>query len=184
MGEEPADRDLVQRCLNGDVGAFESIVARYEKPVFNAAVRLVANNEDARDVAQTTFIKAFEKLSTYDGTHEFHTWIYRIAINEAINFRKRRHRLQSLSDPGVDMASDRRGPEDECSTHELSLHVQVALMSLKPDHRAVIVLRHYLESSYEEMAVILDVPDKTVKSRLFTARQQLKELLLHKGVTR
>ena len=182
--ETSPDRDQIRDCLRGDLGAFERIVEKYERPLFHAASRLVGNAEDARDIVQTAFTKAFEKLSTYDDRHDFRSWIYRIAINEAINFRKRRHRLQPVEDLDATVSSSQDGPEIECSTKEVSRHIQVALMSLNRDHRAVIVLRHYLECSYEEIAEVLGIREKTVKSRLFSARVVLKESLIRRGVIR
>lgn len=182
--EAQTDRDQIRDCLRGDVGAFEKIVEKYERPLFHAAVRLVGNSEDARDIVQTAFTKAFEKLSTYDDRYDFRSWIYAIAINEATNHRNRRHRHQSAGDSAAEASPERDGPESEYSANELSRHIQAALMSLKPDHRAVIVLRHFLDCSYEEMAEVLGVREKTVKSRLFTARQVLKDLLLRRGVIR
>lgn len=184
MTEAPADQDLVHGCLRGEVGAFERIVERYERPLFNAVARFVRDREDARDILQTTFVKAFEKLGSYDGLHEFRSWLYRIAINESINFRRRRGRNQPLGDFDGQAAEDRAGPEAQCFAHEVSHHLGDALMSLSPDHRAVIVLRHYLDCSYEETAAILGIAEKTVKSRLFTARQTLRDLLVDRGIAR
>lgn len=182
--EPQPDRAQIRECLNGDLGAFEKIVERYERPLFHAAVRLVGNSEDARDIVQTTFTKAFEKLATYDDRHDFRSWIYRIAINDAINHRKRRRLHQPTGDLDAEVSPEQDGPESECSANEVSRHIQAAMMSLKVDHRAVIVLRHYMDCSYEEMAEVLGVAEKTVKSRLFTARQTLKELLIRRGVIR
>ncbi len=103
---EDSDGILVQRCRAGDRRAFEALVGRYEKPVFNAALRMLRNPEDARDVAQTVFLKAFEHLADYDPKYRFYSWIYRIALNESINILNGRKRLEPISGDEVD---DRRG---------------------------------------------------------------------------
>ena len=172
--DEDSDGTLVRRCCNGDKRAFEALVVRYERPVFNAALRMLHDREEARDVAQTVFLKAYEHLAKYDPKFKFYSWIYRIALNESINALQRRRRSEPLTEQELD---DHDGPDDEVGNQQASRRVQAALMTLRPDYRAVIVLKHFLDSSYEDMSEILGVPDKTVKSRLFTARQALREAL-------
>jgi RNA polymerase sigma-70 factor (ECF subfamily) len=139
---------------------------------------MLRNHEDARDVAQTVFLKVFEHLPEYDPTHKFYSWIYRIALNESINVLSRRKRQEPVED---DEPDERRGPEDLVDGEQLSRHVQVALMAIKAEYRSVIVLKHFLDLSYEDIAEVLQLPEKTVKSRLFTARQMLKDALQNRG---
>jgi RNA polymerase sigma-70 factor (ECF subfamily) len=167
------DVQLVRRCLRGDTEAYEVLVRRYERVVFNVAYRMVGRYEDARDVAQTAFAKAYEKLGTYDPQYRFFSWLYRIAMNESLNLLQRRRSYQPLDATLADSTS----PQEEVVARERSQLVQRALMSLSPDYREVIVLRHYLELSYREISAQLELPEKTVKSRLYTARQRLGELL-------
>lgn len=174
MTEDADDGTLVRRCCDGDRRAFDALVARYQKTVYNAALRMLHDREEARDVAQTVFLKAYEHLAQYDPKFKFYSWIYRIALNESINALQRRHRNEPLTEQERD---DHAGPDDEVGSAQASRRVQAALMTLRPDYRAVIVLKHFLDSSYEDMSEILGIPDKTVKSRLFTARQALKEAL-------
>jgi RNA polymerase sigma-70 factor (ECF subfamily) len=181
MTSEPGDGELVRECLGGDEHAFEILLLRYQRPVFNAVLRLVRHRDEATDLTQTAFLKAYEQLRNFDPRHKFFSWLYRIAINEAINHVKRNRRLEPLVD---DRASSARNPEDAMVESDLSVHVQDALMRLPYDYRAVIVLRHFEGCSYDEMAQIVGVPEKTVKSRLFSARRQLKELLEARGILR
>lgn len=177
--KEDSDWLLVERCRQGDRRAFEALVGRYERPVYNAALRMLGNPEDAGDVAQTAFLKAFEHIADYDPRHRFYSWIYRIALNESINVFGRRSRHEPITGDELD---ERRGAEDEVDNQQLGVRVQVALMTIKPEYRAVIVLRHFLELSYHDIGHTLDLPEKTVRSRLFTARQLLKEVLGKMGI--
>ena len=175
------DAELVQRSCNGDRGAFEILLKRYERPVYNAALRMLRNPEDARDVAQTVFLKVYEHLSEYDPKYRFYSWIYRIAVNESLHGLSRRHPVEPIDEQEPDAHP---GPDDEVGDEQISHQVQGALMRLKPEHRTVIVLKHLLGCSYQDMSEILELPEKTVKSRLFTARQMLKEVLLDQGMMR
>jgi RNA polymerase sigma-70 factor, ECF subfamily len=172
MIKDPDER-LVRACRNGDRVAFEMLLTRYERPVYNVAMRMLRHPEDARDVTQTTFLKAFEKLDQFDFGHRFYSWIYRIAINESIDFLNSRQRYASLDDDdeGVDEGCS---PPEAYGNAQLSRRVQAAMMKLSHDHRAVLTLRHFTECSYQDIAAILGIPEKTVKSRLFTARQLLR----------
>jgi RNA polymerase sigma-70 factor, ECF subfamily len=176
---EDSDGILVQRWREGDSRAFAILLGRYEKPVFNAALRMLRNPEDARDVAQTVFLKAYEHLGDYDPKYRFYSWIYRIALNESINALNGRKRLVPILGDEVD---ERRGTDEELESEQVSHRVQAALMTIKPDYRAVIVLKHFLDMSYEDIGQILELPEKTVKSRLFTGRQLLKDALQASGI--
>jgi RNA polymerase sigma-70 factor (ECF subfamily) len=176
--QEDGDGALVQRCRDGDRRAFEQLVTRYQRPVFNAALRMLRNPEDASDVAQTVFLKVFEHLADYDPKFKFYSWIYRIALNESINVLGRRKRLEPLAG---DEPDDSQGPEDELDGEQLGRGIQRALMRIKPEYRTVIVLRHFLDCSYHDMGEILELPEKTVKSRLFAARQLLRDVLRQDG---
>jgi RNA polymerase sigma-70 factor, ECF subfamily len=167
------DAALVDRCVRGDVEAFQPLVKRYERVLFNLALRMVGDPEDARDLAQTTFLKAYEKLGTYDPQHRFFSWIYRIAVNECLNFVSRRRPQQQL-DPGLPSSDD---PEREVEASELGAKIQAGLVQLPTDLRLALVLRHFLELSYTDMSELLRVPEKTVKSRLHSARVRLGEIL-------
>jgi len=173
------DSKLIERCKTGDRTAFESLLVQYEKPVFNAALRMLNSRDDARDVTQTVFLKVFENFDHYDPSRRFFSWIYRITLNESINWLGKSRRLEPLRHEAVD---ESRGPDQEVDSAQLSENVQAALMTLKPDYRTVIVLKHILGCSYVEISEILEIPEKTVKSRLYSARQLLKDALIQTGM--
>jgi RNA polymerase sigma-70 factor, ECF subfamily len=174
------DSDLARKALSGDPRSFELLVQKYYKVLFNGALRMVNDTEDARDITQTTFMKAFEKLSSFDPHYKFFSWIYRIMIHESLNHLGRRRPRVELP-PGL--VAPGENPEADCAQSELSQAVSAALQRLSLDHRVVVVLRHFLYLSYDEMAEVLDIPAKTVKSRLFAARRQLGVLLVHRSAT-
>lgn len=171
---KPDDTDLVTRTLEGDRRAFEALIGRYERPVYNAAFRMLNDSDDARDVAQTVFLKAYEKLGDFNPEFRFFSWIYRIALNESVNHLNRRGRTEELAE---EPAAGEAGPDDEMDREMQSRRLQVALMRIKPDYRAVIVLKHFLDCNYAEISQILDIPEGKVKSRLYSGRQLLKDAL-------
>ncbi len=175
---EPDDTTLMEQCIKGNRQAFETLLVRYEKPVYNAAYRMLNSRDDARDVTQTVFLKVYEHLDSYDPKYRFFSWIYRIALNESVNVLNKSNRLEPLH---TEPESQTRGPEQQASSDEMREGVQIALMAIKSEYRSVIVLKHYLGCSYSEISEILEVPEKTVKSRLYSARQLLKEQLDHDG---
>jgi RNA polymerase sigma-70 factor (ECF subfamily) len=164
------DGAAVKRCLDGEPAAFEVLVGRYQQIMFNVALRMLGNYEDARDAAQNTFVKAYEKLGTYDPERRFFSWIYRILMNECLNLR-RRPATEQLADTGAAVADS--SEVDVVEAAERKRDVRQAILSLSPAYREVIVLRHFAALSYEQMSEAIGVPTKTVKSRLHTARQQL-----------
>jgi RNA polymerase sigma-70 factor (ECF subfamily) len=167
------DVHLVERCLHGEADAFEPLVARYQKVLFSVALRLLGDREDAKDAAQTAFVKAYEKLHTYDPSHRFFSWIYRIVLNESLNVRQRRPSHVPLDER---LASS-ESPFDQAFTREMGERIQAGLALLTKEQREVIVLRHFAELNYEDIAAAVGVPEKTVKSRLYSARQRLAEIL-------
>lgn len=174
---EDDDLTLVRRCLKGQRVAFEQLVLRYQKPVFNVALRMLHDRQDAMDVAQTTFLKAFEHLSSYDENYRFYSWIYRIAVNETLNTLGARRTSASISNQEPDEAP---GPERQFEGEQTSRAIEEGLMQISPELRAVIILRHFMHLSYEDMAGILALPAKTVKSRLYSGRQALRQQLLQR----
>jgi len=163
----------IARCLDGDQLAFELLVRRYEQVLFRVALRLTGEYEDARDATQNTFVKAFEQLHRYDPGRKFFSWIYRIAVNECLNLRRARRPQEPLgdaSDGGV-------GPFEAFARAEARHRIDRAMKGLTFEYREVIALRYFVELSYEEMAEAIGVPEKTVKSRLFSARHKLAGLL-------
>ena len=172
--EEEDDQALLARIRRGDRAAFRALVDRYQGPLYNAAFRIVGNSAAAEDVTQVVFLRIVERLNDYDPSYKFFSWIYRIAVNEALNLVRRDRRDEPLDDDVEFEGPDNFNPERQLSDMQLSTHVQAVLMRLKPDDRAVLTLRHFSECSYAEIGDILGLDDKTVKSRLFEARGRLK----------
>jgi RNA polymerase sigma-70 factor (ECF subfamily) len=168
------DSLLVAQCLAGETGAFRLLVERYQRLLFSVALRMLGDREDATDAAQSAFVKAYEKLASYDRNHKFYSWLYRILVNECLNVRRSRH-VQVPLDP--DMAAP-GSPLEEVETAERRARVQAAVARLPREQREVIVLRHFADLSYQEIADVLELPGKTVKSRLYDARRELGRRLL------
>lgn len=169
----PADDALwVARCLQGDTSAFEVLVERYQRVVYGVAFRLTGNAEDARDVAQNAFVRAYERLETYDVRRPFFSWIYRIGVNEGLNYRRTRRVLEPLANAEAAAVGD-----DPAARMHASHDVQHALMALAPGHREVVVLKYFADLSYAEIGEALGLPEKTVKSRLFEARRHMEATL-------
>jgi len=177
---ESADASRVRDCLAGDPQAFAALVEQYEKPVYNVALRMLRNPEDARDIAQSVFMKAWENLANYDPQYKFYSWIYRMAINESLNALRVRGRDAGPVDEEV--PADAAGPSELLAGDQRRDVVLAAVHRLKPEHRAVIVLRYFVDLDYEDMGEALGIDARTVKSRLYTARQLLKEQLSLRGM--
>jgi RNA polymerase sigma-70 factor (ECF subfamily) len=173
------EETLVLRSLAGDQRAFGELVSAHQQVLFNVALRMLNDREDARDVTQTAFLKAWQKLHTYDRRNKFFSWIYRILLNEALNTLRQRRRLEPLDER---MASPERSPEEQAAANEIGGIVREGLMELGTEHRQVIILRHFLHLSHREMADLINLPEKTVKSRLYTGRQLLGGILRRRGV--
>jgi RNA polymerase sigma-70 factor (ECF subfamily) len=176
MVTKESDEALVHRCRGGESSAFRVLIDRYERPLYNAAYRVLGNADDARDVTQVAFMEVAERLADYDPSHRFFSWIYRITLNAALNLLRRNCREEPLGDhePGRLEPVD---PESRAAESEVSRRIQGALMQMSEDHRVVVTLRHFSGCSYREIGLILEIEEKTVKSRLFEARQRLRELL-------
>ncbi|MEP7063786.1 MAG: sigma-70 family RNA polymerase sigma factor [Betaproteobacteria bacterium] len=171
------DQALLARYRNGDPDAFAEIVIRYQRPIYNAAFWMLRNAEDARDIAQVVFMKVIERLDEYDSHYRFFSWIYRIAVNESINLLRRNGREEELDDETELAGADSANPEVQFSDAERSRHIHQALLSMSTHDRTVLMLRHFSECSYQEIAEILDLDEKTVKSRLYEARHRLGGML-------
>lgn len=176
---ERREKELVRGCLQGDREAMQALVLRYQRPVYNAAYRMLGNADDAADVAQTTFLKVFQNLEQFNPEFRFFSWIYRIAMNESINYIKRRPADVEIP---VTAASPADGPDRITEAQQVHRELELVLAELSADYRSVIVLKYFVGCSYTQMAEILRIPEKTVKSRLFSARRRMKDALLRDGV--
>ena len=167
------DRALVRGYLEGEREAAGGLIDRYQKPLYNLALRMLHDAQDAEDVTQTVFLNALLKLRSYDPRYRFFSWVYRMTVNESLNVLKRRKRTVALDEaPALPAAG--AGADQVAEAED---RVGKALLELTPDDRAVVVLQHFLSFSYDEIAEILEIPVKTVKSRLFTARERLRARL-------
>ena len=168
------DAALVRQSLAGESAAFGVLVTQYQKVLYTVAVRMLGNAEDARDATQDAFVKAYQRLATFDPAYRFFSWMYRILVNECLNVIRGRHPQEPLV---ADIAAA-GSPFESTAAQERRVQVEAALQQLSPEYRAVIVLRHFVGNSYSEIAEALAIPERTVKSRLYTARQLLGEQLL------
>ena len=186
----PAPTDemvLVRRARQGDLDAYDELVRRYQERIYATVYHMTANHEDANDLAQEAFIKAFQALKSFKGGSSFYTWVYRIAVNKTINFLKqRKNRAQmSLDDLDVNAVHDPdlvalisdKTPRREINLIELQEKLNAAMQKLSEPHRLVVTLHDVQGLSHEEIADIMDCNIGTVRSRLFYARQQLQAYL-------
>ena len=173
------DSLLVDRCLNRERKAYEELLDRYESPIFNVAFRILNDYDDAADVTQSVFIKAYEKLHTYNAKYKLFSWLYRIAINESLNYLNQRKKTVPIDDT---LTNDERDISDTLDDQITNTMIQKALMQLSIEYRTVITLYHFQNLSYKEMSFVLSIPEKTVKSRLFSARTLLRELMKREGM--
>jgi RNA polymerase sigma-70 factor (ECF subfamily) len=169
---EVEDRDLIGKARRGNVEAYNLLVSRWEKRVFNYLLRLVGDREDALDLSQEAFLKAYQNLGKLEDAGRFAPWLFRIAHNEAYSLlRRRKPEGETLLEPAEGAQSYRMFPI------ELSLAVRSALERLSAEQREAVVLKIYQGFKFEEMAEILSCPVSTVKSRLYTALDLLKGTL-------
>lgn len=175
----PDDRVLVEEVLRGNHGAFAELVDRHQTSLFNTALRMTGDYEEARDLTQEVFIKAYNNMKTFRPEHRFFSWIYRMLINSTLNSLKKSQRQTALK---MEVVSKDMLPDEEFNRLRLSQRIDCALMELTFNSRIVIVLRHFNDMSYDEMSDALALPLKTVKSRLYSARQTLANILEREGV--
>jgi RNA polymerase sigma-70 factor (ECF subfamily) len=169
---EVEDRDLIARARRKDVEAFNLLVSRWERRVFSYLLRLVRDREDALDLSQDVFLKAYQNLAKLENTERFGPWLFRIAHNEAFSMLRKQRPEDELPPESA------RGPSRfRMYPVELSVAVDRALSRLSEEQREAVVLKIYQGFKFEEMADVLDCPVSTVKSRLYTALDLLKEAL-------
>ena len=178
LTQDLEDVDLVAKCLGGELQAFELLMERHERVLFTVALRMLGDREEARDATQNTFLKVYQRLDTFDSSYRFFSWVYKIMLNECLNVQRARRLFSEASGPEP-ATSD--GPFEAFEAEERRQRVQAALLALPREYREVVVLRHFADLSYEEIAAAAGVPVRTVKSRLYTARQRLGQLLQAAG---
>jgi len=178
---ELPDRELVVRCQRNESRAFDELVARHQDRVYTAVTRFCGNAEDAADIVQRAFINAFRKIQEFKGDSSFSTWIYRIAFNQAISFRRENKRnavsIYSKDDDKVAEPAVESNPTEKLEGEEKQKKVQQALEQLEEGDRQIILLKDLQGHSYDEIAAIMQIPKGTVRSRLHRARLELKSKL-------
>jgi RNA polymerase sigma-70 factor (ECF subfamily) len=193
--EEPASQpappnnelELVERTRQGDLSAYDELVRRYQERIYGTVYHMTSNHEDANDITQDAFIKAFQVIGSFKGGSSFYTWVYRIAVNKAINFLKQRKNRSHMSlndmdfnaehDPDLVALVSDKTPRREAGLAELQEKLNEAMQNVSDVHRLVVTLHDVQGLSHEEVAQIMDCNVGTVRSRLFYARQQLQGYL-------
>ena len=174
------DQSLIEAVKKGDQQAFATLVHQYQQPIYNVVYRMLSDREEARDVTQTVFLKTFENMDSYNPARKFFSWICRIAINETINVQSRKKpdtRFDEELVAAADNGAGNNGPREALEQDELRAGLEAALMHLNSDHRSAVVLKHVVGMSYTDISATLEVSEKTVKARLYNARQKLRERL-------
>ncbi len=186
------DKALVARALKGDESAFAELLERFRRPVFSLIYRMIGDREQAEDLAQEAFVKAFNNLDSYNPNYRFSSWLFKIANNHAID-HLRRARLPTVSIHGsphavntereeetrIVLEAHDESPEQEIMALELGSEIEQAIARLRPEYRTAVILRHVESRAYEEIAEIMDVPIGTVKTFLHRARAELRTALGH-----
>src|SRR5881397_2582569 len=194
-GEVPApsapepvlESELVRLARRGDLAAYDDLVRRYQERIYATIYHMTSNHEDANDLAQEAFIKAFQALKSFKGGSSFYTWVYRIAVNKTINFLKQRKNRSHMSlddldfnaehDPDLVALISEKTPRRDANLAELQHKLNGAMLKLSEVHRLVVTLHDVQGLSHEEIGQITDCNVGTVRSRLFYARQQLQAYL-------
>ncbi len=185
--EQVEEIALVARAREGDLAAYDDLIRRYQERIYATIYHMTSNHEDANDLAQDSFLKAYQALKSFKGGSSFYTWLYRIAVNKTINFLKQRKNRQHLSlndldfnaehDPDLVALVSEKTPRRDAGLTELQQKLNEALLKLSEPHRLVVVLHDVQGLSHEEIAKVMECNIGTVRSRLFYARQQLQAML-------
>ncbi len=186
--DENGDRALVEAARAGDLGSFDELVRRYQERIYGLVYHMTSNHEDANDLAQEAFVKAWKALKNFKGDSSFYTWVYRIAVNHTLNhLKQRRNRTVHLSlndldfnaehDPDLVQLISHKNPRRDVNLRELGEKLNEAMLKLSEEHRAVVTMHDIQGMPHDEIARVLECNPGTVRSRLFYARQQLQAWL-------
>ena len=186
---EVSEKKIIEKVLGGDANAFEELVLRYEKTVYNLALRMVGDRDDAFDMTQEAFIKAYGSLSSFRGDSKFSVWIYRITTNVCLDFLRSKSRKQQVSltvsdddeDAQLDIPDPKADPEQQLIKKISMQSVEEGLKTLPDKQRQILVMRELCGMSYAEIGKALSIEEGTVKSRIFRARKRLCIFLLDSG---
>ncbi len=176
------EQGLVKRTLKGDLGAYGELVQAYQVSVFNVCFRILGNRQEAEDLTQDAFLRAYQHLSSYDPARPFGPWMRTLAANLCFNFLKRRGPIRATPEDEWDNLEEtpKRNPEKALERSQEGQQVYQALWKLPPAQRLAVELRHFQDMSYQEMAETMNLPLNTVKSHLYRGRQTLADLLEEK----
>ena len=183
------EKELVLRAKNGEIRAFEELVAEYQSVVFNVALKILCNHDDAADMAQEALIKAFKNISRFEGKSKFSTWLYKITYNVCIDDLRRNKKMNVRSidetyddgdDAIIEPVDPAPTPEESYISKERAQFLHAAIDSLSPEHRTAIIMRDVNGFSYEEIAKIQGCSLGTIKSRINRARNQLKDIIANR----
>lgn len=187
VNDPAGERALVKRAQDGDLSAYDELVRRYQERIYATLYQMTSNHEDANDLAQESFIKAYQALKSFKGNSSFFTWVYRIAVNKTINFLKQRKNrghmslndldFQAEHDPDLVALVSEKTPRRDLNLAELNEKLNTAMQKLSEDHRLVVTLHDIQDLSHDEIGKIMDCNVGTVRSRLYYARQQLQAYL-------
>lgn len=184
-----SDEELVARSVGGDLDSFNQLVVRWERPIYALAYRVIGREEDARDVCQETFLRAFRALGGFKGQAKFSSWLYRITLNLCRDWIRRERRTPvALAPEGVELLDlaaeqeDRESVEDLVSRRLLGRAVARAMAGLSGDQRTAIILKEYHGLTFQEIADLLDCPLSTVKTRVYQGLSVLRDQLEHAGI--
>ncbi len=186
MFDRQQDLRTIRRCKRGEEAAFAEILGRYRTPIYNLCYRMTRNQEDAVDLGQEVFIKVFNLLDRFDENYAFSSWLFRIATNHCIDFlRRKRMRFQSIeSSTGADgeeyelqLPDQGPAPDTVLQRKEALDRLEEVIADLPPHYKAITLLRHDQQLSYEEIAEVLDLPLGTVKARIHRARNMIQQML-------
>ena len=174
---EKDDNELVYEVIRGSISSFEVLIDRYQKTIFNMVLKMVGDVETAKDITQDVFVKVFEKMGSFNFKYRFFSWIYRIALNQTLNYLKSNPRKEGLKTAEALPADENR---EERAEHG-NLILRQGLRELPVDYRVLLLLKYYCSMSYEEISETMGIPVKKVRSRLFMAREQLNKVMVAKG---
>lgn len=185
---DSTEKNLVDLSAGGNVEAFETLIQSHQKKVYNIALRMTKNPEDAQELAQDTFVRAFIAIKKFRGESSFSTWLYRIAMNVCTDFLRKRNKavvisidqgaIGSENDQPIQLPEDAPGPDELSEKRQLKHLVRQAMDSLSAEHRQVLILRDLMDLSYRDIANTLSVSEGTIKSRINRAREGLKQVIL------
>ena len=188
---DATEKKLIELSVSGDIEAFETLIQSHQKKVYNIALRMTKNHEDAQELAQDAIVRAFTSIGKFRGDSSFSTWLYRITMNVCTDFLRKRNKAVVISMEQGAVANDSQqsiqieeeapGPDELVEKNQLKKMVRDAMDSLSDEHRQVLILRDIMDLSYKEIADTLNVNEGTIKSRINRARSGLKKIIMQRS---